>query len=439
MTRDTRRKNIFVFGYDENHSNDIRYIPDVDRFEFHPLLHSRELVYQKQYSLDETLDKARKILNDFSGPIDGLVCHWDFPATPLAAILCKEFNLKSPSLEAVTKCAHKYWSRLEQAKVAPDCVPDFDLIDPFAEDPLDSLSLKFPFWMKPVTGYSSSLGFQINNEPEFRKAIDVVREKIRRIGGPFNEILERLDLPEEVAKATGNHMLAEQLMQGAEFAPEGSVINGEFAVHGVIDMVRGPNRKSFQRYEYPSQVPQKIQQRGIDVAEKVLKQIGFDNGCFNIEFFWNKETDELFIIEVNPRISQSHCYQFEKVDGMSNHEIAIHAALGDKSEFEPAGGPFNHAAKFLLRIYREDGARVKRIPTEKEIKAVQNRFPDVEVLLSVKQGQNLASLLDQDAYSYVLAEVYVAGSNAQEMRDKYHEVVNLLPFEFEELSPENNS
>lgn len=438
MSEDQKRKNIFVLGYNRNHSGDIRAIPDVGKFEFYPLLYAHELVYLKEYSIDEKLEKARKTLKEFSGPIDGLICHWDFPAISLAAILCEEFNLKGPSLEAVTKCSHKYWSRLEQAKAVPDNVPDFGLIDPFAEDPLKSLPLDFPFWMKPVKGYSSALGFNIRNKDEFRKAIEKVRKKIRRIGDPFNEILKRLDLPEEVAEATGNHMLAEQLMHGVEFAPEGSVSNGHFSVHGVIDMVRGENRKSFQRYEYPSQVPIKIQQRGIKVAEKVLKQMEFDNGCFNMEFFWDEKTDDLLIIEINPRVSQSHCYQFEQVDGASNHEVAIHVALGDKPKFEPGGGPFNHAAKFLLRLYRQSDARVTRIPTKKEIKAVQDRFPDVEVLLLVEEQQKLSELLDQDAYSYVLAELYVAGKTAKEMRDKHKKVVELLPFEFEDLEEESN-
>lgn len=437
MSEGKRRKNIFVLGYNRNHSGDIRAIPDADKFEFHPLLYAHELVYLKRYSIDEKLDKARTILKDFSDPVDGLICHWDFPAISLAAILCEEFDLKGPSLEAVTKCSHKYWSRLEQAKAAPDNVPDFSLIDPFADDPLESLSLDFPFWMKPIKGYSSALGFQIKDENEFRDAIEEVREKIRRIGDPFNDILKRLDLPEEVGKATGNHMLAEQLMQGVEFAPEGSVSNGHFAVHGVVDMVRGENRKSFQRYEYPSQVPRKIQQRGIEVAEKVLKQMEFDNGCFNMEFFWNKKTDELLIIEINPRVSQSHCYQFEKVDGASNHEIAIHVALGDTPEFEPGAGPFNHAAKFMLRLYRQGDARVTRIPSDKELKKLRERFPDAEVLLLVEEDQKLSELLDQDAYSYVLAEVYVAGDTAQEMRDKYQQAVDMLPFEFEDLDDED--
>src|SRR5690606_22121882 len=107
-------------------------------------------------------------------------------------------------------------------------------------------------------------------------------------------------------------------VQGREFAPEGYVQHGECHIHGIIDMVIGSNGKSFERYEYPSTIPNGIQQRAIDVSKKIIAYMGFDNGCFNIEYFWNEETDDLWVVEINPRISQSHSYLFEQVKGLSN-------------------------------------------------------------------------------------------------------------------------
>tara|TARA_R110000823_G_scaffold27609_16_gene80446 strand:- start:17633 stop:18175 length:543 start_codon:yes stop_codon:yes gene_type:complete len=47
-----QRKHIFVIGLDEEHSANLRQIPDADRFEFHPLLHADEVVYQEEYNLE---------------------------------------------------------------------------------------------------------------------------------------------------------------------------------------------------------------------------------------------------------------------------------------------------------------------------------------------------------------------------------------------------
>src|SRR6056297_2878154 len=49
--------------------------------------------------------------------------------------------------EAVGRCEHKYWSRLEQRGVVPEYVPRFQAIDPFADEPLKGLELDYPFWL----------------------------------------------------------------------------------------------------------------------------------------------------------------------------------------------------------------------------------------------------------------------------------------------------
>jgi biotin carboxylase len=430
------KRNIFVLGYDERHSADLLQIPSVNEFCFHPLLRSEEVVFQDNYHIDEKLDKARKILRNFDGNIDAIVCHWDFPATSMTAILCQEFGLLSPSLEAILKCSHKYWSRLEQQKIVPENTPAFCAVDSFDNNALDSVTLDYPFWIKPIKGYGSTLGFRINNSHDFSRALTIIRKKIRRIGDPFNTILARAELPPEVASVNGNYLIAEQFIHGLEIAPEGSVQHGVFRTHGMIDMVRDKNHKSFLRYEYPSQAPREIQDRAIEIAEKTLKQVGFDNGCFNMEFFWDENTDNIWIIEINPRISQSHSYQFEKVDGMSNHEVVVHVALGDEPHFEHGKGPYKHAAKFLLRYYSQQDAVVKQTPGEDALSHLASLQPDTDVLIKVRENQRLSSLRDQDAYSYVVAEIKVAAQTTHKMLEKYHQAIDLLPFEFEPVTSE---
>lgn len=431
MNDQGRRKNVFVLGYDERHGGDILKIPDADRFSFHPLLRSEELIHQQNYAIEEKLAKARQVLHDFDGPVDAILWHWDFPVTSMAAVLCEEFNLPGPSLEAILKCSHKYWSRVIQQQVAPEHTPGFCAVDPFDKDALDVIDLDYPFWIKPIKGYGSALGFRINNAHDFQAAMEIIRKRIRRLGDPFNMFLQRIDLPEEVKGVTGNHLIAEEFLTGLEIAPEGSIQNGVFHAHGVIDMVRDRNHKSFLRYEYPSCAPRKVQARAIQLAEKVLKQVGLDNGCFNMEFFWNEKTDKLWIIEINPRISQSHSYQFEMVDGMSNHEVAVHVAVGDQPNFAQGQGPYEHAAKFLVRHYHREDSVVTRVPTELELRKILSLHSDTQIVLNLKEGDRLAELWDQDAYSYILAEVYVAEHSTRQMLEKYHQILAMLHFEFE--------
>lgn len=434
MSKDDRRKNIFVLGLDDMHLENLKAIPYADQCQFHELLHTDDVVHLEKYDIEETLSRARTILDDFDGPIDAIIGHWDFPVTSMVPILCQEYSLIAPSLESVLKCTHKYWSRLEQQKAAPQNTPAFCAIDPFDDDALGKVELGYPFWVKPVKGYASLLGFRINTAEDFTAAMKQAREQIRRLGDPFNEILERVDLPEEIRKIDGNHMIAEEIIGGRELAPEGYIQNGEFHGTGMIDMVRGPNRKSFQRYEYPSRMTPEIRQRALEACEKVLGHIGYDNGCFNVEFFWDEGRDKLSIIEINPRSSQSHADLFRKVDGMSDHAVTIRVALGNDPRLEHGGGEFNHAAKFLYRLYKKEDAVATHVPTQKDRQRLKKAQPETIVKINLKKGMRLSELKDQDPYSYVLAELSIGSMNRKELLEKFREAQDLLPFEFEPVN-----
>jgi len=428
-----RRRNIFVVCLDDFHLRDLEKIPDRDRFNFHGLLKREELVGKERYDFDAALRRAEEILHEFDGPIDAIIGYWDFPVTAMVPILCDKFGLPSPSLEAVLKCAHKYWSRLEQRRHIPDFTPDFCAVDPYAPDPFKDVTLEYPFWIKPVCAYASILGFRINNHDDFEQAMEIARGGMRRIGDPFNAVLARVDTS-ELDGVGGNHMIAESMLQGIEFAPEGYAQHGKVRVHGVVDMVRASNRKSFQDYRYPSTQPRRVQERGIEATAKLIKGIGYDNGCFNVEFFWDRDTDEMWIVEVNTRVSQSHSNLMAKVDGMSNYEVAIHVALGEEPQFEHGGGEFNMAAKFLYRRFELDDARCVSAPGEKELKRLRKAQPETIVSLKVREGMRLSDISEQDPYSWLLAELIIGGDDVGDLNRKFEQAVELLPFEFEPLT-----
>lgn len=425
------RKNVFMLGYDPQHAQHLQHIKDAQRYRLHPLLHAEDLVYREHYDVDAMLDEAREVLRSFSGPIDGIIHHWDFPVADIHAILCREFDLPGPSLEAVMKCSHKYWSRLEQRVAAPENTPDFCGVDPFDDDALESVSLPYPFWVKPVRGYGSALGFRVENAEDFKRAMDAAREGIRRLGEPANRILEYLKLPDEVAEVDGNCMIAEALIGGMEFAPEGYVFQGRCRVHGLIDDVPGRTPGSFLCHEYPSRAPKPVQERAVTVSCRVLEQIGFDQACFNIEFFWDQDEDRLWIVEINPRLSQSHSNLFEKVDGASNHQVAVHLALGEPPEFDHGSGPYRAAAKFYQRRNETSDAVVRRVPGARDLEALERLQPDTIVTIVAQEGARLSEQLDDDEYSYLLSELMIGADDHDQLVKRFEEAVAMLPFEFD--------
>jgi biotin carboxylase len=425
-------RNVFVIGLDEFNRRQLETVHEAESFRFHSLLHVDEIRYVMDYQVDDLLLKAQQALDDFEGSVDAILTHWDFPPSVLLPMLCKRQGLPSPSLESVLKCEHKYWSRLEQQKAVPECTPQFCKVDPFDEEALKKLDLDFPFWIKPIKAWSSQLGFKVENEADFRRAMRLTREKIMRFGRAFNFFLDRVEMDSEVANVRGTHCIAEELIDGYQAAPEGAARNGKFTFHGIVDMPKTVTGTSFRRIQYPSALPREIQDRMLDASERVMRQIGFDNSCFNIEFYWDEEKDKLWFIEINSRLSQSHSPLFQKVDGMSNHEIGVSIALGEEPHFPRGEGKYDCAAKFMLHKYED--AVVSRAPTEKEIEALRKDFPDTDIFIDAGEGDRLSELPDQDAYSFVLAHVSMGAMDEQELTHKYRELVHRLHFDFSEVA-----
>ena len=427
-------KNIFVFGADEFNLAQMRSLEGAQQYRFHELFDHRDVKAGPEFPVEALYEGALEQLKNFPGPIDAIVGYWDFPVSTMLPLLRQPFGLPSPDFEAVLKCEHKYWSRLEQRRAIPEYVPDFCAVDPFLENPRQQITVDYPFWIKPVKAASSHLGFKVRNDTEFEHAIQAIRRNIYRFARPFNYLLRFADLPDEIAPIDGNHCIVEGIIsRGRQCTLEGYVYNGEVCVYGAVDSIReGKHRSSFSRYQYPSSIPLRAQDKMIAVTERFLSYIAFDNGPFNIEFYWETGRDRIWLLEINTRISKSHCPLFRHVDGASHHQVMLDLALGRRPEFPHRKGPYRYAAKFMWRIYED--AMVKRVPTKAELQAIGRRFPSADIQLHIQEGMRLSELKDQDSYSYEIAVIFLGGDSQKELLGKYRVVQQILPLELVPLS-----
>ncbi len=419
--------NIFIVALDELQRRELQTIRQADEHQFHSLLSPSDVVHAKNVDIDELLTKARRQLDAFPGSVDAIVAHWDFPTTVLVPILCAERGLPGPSLRSVLQCSHKYWSRLRQREIIPELTPRFQRVDPMASDAAESIELPYPYWIKPVKGFSSQLGFKIENRQQLDAALGEIREAIHRLGDPFDDVLERVDLPAEVADVSGTDCIVEEYLTGVEVAHEGHVYRGQVRIHGALDMVR--HQETFHRYEYPTELPAAVLERMNEAGTAFIRHIGFDNSCFNAEYFWDPDTDKLAIVEVNPRMSQSHAYLWDMVDGASDHEIAVAIALGQAPRVHPGAGRHRKAAKAFLRCHQP--GIVERVPSQQELEEACKGLPDCFVRLSVKEGLDVRDLEDQDAYSFELAQLYLAADSREQILEHYDTVASRLRFEMQ--------
>lgn len=420
--------NIFVLGLDPFNLEMLHKLPRVEQYRFHGLLSAEELLYADEIRIEELLDKARAQLTAFDGSIDAVVGYWDFPVSSMLPILCGEFGVRSPTLEAVVKCEHKYWSRLEQQLVINE-YPRFALVD-FDHPDVPPPGLSFPLWVKPVKSVVAELAFRVSRPEDYERAVVAIGDGVGHLGRPFDDVLSQLDLPPEIAKIGGQACLAEEALHGRQVTVEGYSLGGQVHVYGVVDSIRYPNSSSFLRYQYPSSLPESVAARMAGVSEAVIKQIGLDDASFNVEFFWDPARDTINLLEVNPRHSQSHARLFDHVDGVPNHECMVSVALGRTPALPHRQGRYAVAAKWFLRRFT-DGL-VTRCPSPAEVARVEHEVPGTRITIVARAGSRLSELARQDSYSYELADIHIGAADESELIVKHQRCVDSLRFEFQE-------
>lgn len=353
--------------------------------------------------------------------IDAVVSTDDYPGSIFSSIIANHLQLPGPSPHSVLTCQHKYYSRLAEQKFVPQATPKFTLIDP-AEFNSDEFPLKFPVFIKPVKSYFSINAHKVYNKQEL---ITIVKEDL-----PPELFLQRLNWflkNYSTYNLSANYLLAETLLEGEQICLEGYVYKGEVTVIGIVDSRMYPGTFSFQSFDYPSCLPESVQQQMINIAEKFITGIAFDNSLFNVEMMYNPKTQNITIIEVNPRMCSQFADLYEKVDGYNTYQTMIDIALGNQPSINHRAGKFKIASSFVLRVF--ENKQVKHVPTPQDLEKFYQEFPEARVDIHVKEGDWLDSLM-QDGKSYRYALIHLGATTQEELLMKFETSKNLLAFEF---------
>jgi hypothetical protein len=358
---------------------------------------------------------------------DGILQLDDYPSSMLMPLIARELGLPATPVESVFRCEHKLWSRVIQREKVPEAVPRFQALP--LDDPshLDRLELPFPLWIKPVKSFMSYLGFRVGSRSELDSVVARARLELPRFVAPFNRMLIKDAAPPGLDHVNGNWLLAEELMGGHQCCLEGYVYQGEVTVLGIVDSIRLPNRVSFTRFQYPSQLPAFVQEQMTAIAQRVIPAIGLDNTLFNIELFWDAKRDSPTIIEINSRMSAQFADLFEKVDDVSTQEVLVDLALGRKPRWRRREGRYKVSASFVLRT--ECDRFVTRVPTQAEIAYARTLLPDLEFRARAAVGHWLSEW-PQDSYTFRYGLIHLGGRDQADLRARYSLALSLLPFDF---------
>ncbi len=351
--------------------------------------------------------------------IDTVVSTCDYPGSLTAGFLSDQRRYSAASLQSVLRCQHKYYSRLAQQQYVPEATPRFVLVNRDNFDEIEAIG--FPLFIKPVKSYFSVFARQVNNQDELRVYFEQVSIPEQFLL-PFNWFANHHGL-----SAYQGHFIAEEMLCGKQVTLEGFVYNNEVEVIGIVDSHMVSGTISFSRFEYPSCLSLAVQQRMTDIAKRFMRGIGFNNNLFNIEFMYNPDTDAIYIIEVNSRMSVQFADLFEMVNGVNSYKILLSLALDTKPVVKTETD-FSVAASFVLRM-RED-KRVVCVPSKQQIEIVKALYPEFRIYSWLSVGDCLSDMI-QDGVSYMYCWMHLGARDTKELQEKFERCKLMLPFGFE--------
>jgi hypothetical protein len=312
-------------------------------------------------------------------PADGVVATKDRSAL-LAAILAERRGLPGPSPQALVACQHKPTSRAVHERVAPEVTPRWAVLageaPPFGP----------PWFVKPVVGRLSQDARRVD---EAARLDGMVGWDEYRAGYAAIAALAGLE-PDAV-----RGYLAEEVRSGDEVTLEGFSHGGRVTTIGVTDSVKYPGTNSFERFEYPSRLPEAQLAELAGIAERIVPALGFGEGFFNVEFFVPAD-GPVTLIEVNGRLASQFAPLVQAAHGRSTYDALFRLACGDDPDWHPHP-PECHGVSYVVRRFED--AYVEAVPPPE---------PGLEVL--VEPGRRLSEQGTNDAQSYRLAILYARGA-----------------------------
>lgn len=321
---------------------------------------------------------------------------------------------------------HKYYSREAQRAIAPEITPRTTLV-PLRGVASCPLSLEFPFFVKPVKGTFSLFAAKVDSRAALAKHMGFnvfERLLLGRVTKPFNDLLHALTDFDYDA----NYFIGEELIAGDQVTVDGFVWDGECEVMGIVDSVMFEGTNIFERFEYPSRLPAAVQARMAQLTRDVMLGLGWRQGQFNVELFYDRATDQIRVIEVNPRMSYQFADLYEYVDGSNSYDVLIDLALGRRPRFDKGAGPFDVAASFVLRTF--EGRKIRSVPSPDQVSAFGERYSEATIKLYGKPGSSMGGEMKAIG-SYRHAIVNVAANSYLDLFAIHQDALEKLPFEFD--------
>ncbi len=341
----------------------------------------------------------------------------------LASLVARRLGLAHTPLDVVLTIQHKHYARQAFQRIAPEANVRHALIRRgFAR--AHEVELPFPFFVKPAKAAFSVLARRVGSFADlyrhtrfgwFGAAI------IERLVRPFAAVMrEHSDLAEDPCS-----MICEEIVHGRQVTANGFARDGKVTMLGTVDSAMYPGTDHFQRFQYPSSLPP-AQLAAVDaLATRLLQQLGFSHGMFNIEMRIDPATGAPRVIEINPRVAGQFYDLFERVDGYSLFEAMIALHMGEEPVIRYRQGHDRHAASFVLRDLAGEG--LARWPSSGEFARLKASHADIRTMFYPKRGTDLAREMKWLG-SYRYGVFNLGAASLEEMFARFHRLCAEIDF-----------
>lgn len=348
--------------------------------------------------------------------------------TPTSAVIAALVNEAAGSrgahVTSVLNAQNKFASRKIQLQAAPESVPYFALLNKQVQK-----EKCCPGFVKPVHASTSFLANVVRTKAQLAEVVNVAS----RVLPKKNAFYTRLFMDGHRAQHQNNDQSAALLLESIlpkveQITVDGYVFNGAVSCIGATLSKFIPGTLSFDYFLYPRRYQPKMKNKIYRIVKKVIKAHGLDNTFFNIELRVNPRTYEVFIVEINPRISKQFVYMFKHVGGLNVYHAMAKIADGVDPRFRESRTKNRIAVNFVMRRKRD--AVVVSSPKRNDILAIQKEFELSKITILAKKGKRLSEM-NQDSFTYRYGFVDVVAKDVAEAKKVYAKIVRKLDIRFE--------
>ncbi len=302
-----------------------------------------------------------------------VVSHHEQFGALAAAMLAEKMGWPGTPVKAVLACQHKVYARQVLARVCPQASVGFSVLD--AKYGADvPHGLRYPLFVKPVKAAFSVLARMVHSHQELTAHTRFGAWElwvIRHLVEPFERVFQKRMGPTNSA----HRLMIEEPVNAPQFNLDGYVWQGKAELFGVVDAIMYPGTQAFMRWDLPSKLSPNIQQRALDIAQTFLRDVGFDHGLFNMEFFYDEVQDRVTVIEFNPRMASQFSDLYLRVCGIDLHACSLALAHGQHPDTVKRAQPSAGAASSMVyRSFEPD--QTCAMPTATQVSQFEQQFPD---------------------------------------------------------------